>query len=138
MDKNCSFKRLVGENCGKDQRIRKQEDLVPLLSCTKAISSHRAALGLTSCSGIDTEVELILARASIFSPPPGISIMLICPAHRLSLGIGWRRGSTRCRVPAKLSNHVGKTRSADRAITTDMSQFILHHTWTFLPVGSGK
>ena len=39
-------------------------------------------------SGVDTEVELILARSSIFSFPSNISDMDICPAHRSTLGIG--------------------------------------------------
>ena len=95
MERNCSFQRLVGGQCGQDPRSTKVQDLVPLLTCNKDISRHKSSLGLMTGSGVDTEVELTLARSSIFSFPSNISDMDICPAHRSSLGIGWRRG---CRV----------------------------------------
>ena len=103
MERNCSFQRLVGGQCGQDPRSTKVQDLVPLLTCNKDISRHKSSLGLMTGSGVDTEVELILARSSIFSFPSNISDMDICPAHRSSLGIGWRRGLARCRIPAQLS-----------------------------------
>ena len=78
---------------------------------------------LMTGSGIDTEVELILARSSIFSFPSNI--------FRSSLGIGWR-------MPAKLSKHVRKFRTTGRGISKDISRLILPITWIFLPVGSGK
>jgi len=89
-----------------------------------------------SGSVLDTEVDLILARSSIFSFPSNISDMDICPAHRSSLGIGWRRGLAHCRIPPQLSKHVRK--STDRGISKDISRLILRITGIFLPVGSGK
>ena len=97
--------RLVGGQCGQDPRSTKVQDLVPLLTCNKDISRHKSSLGLMTGSGVDTEVELILARSSIFSFPSNISDMDISPAYRSSLGIGWRRGLARCRIPAQLSKH---------------------------------
>ena len=143
MANNCSFQRLVGGQCGKDPRARgiKKNDninIVPLLSCKKEILEHKRSLGLTAASGVDTEVDLILARSSIFSCPPNISDLNICPAHRYSLGIGWRRGAARCRVPTQLSKHVRKSRAADRGIGKELSRSILKLTGIFLPVGSGK
>ena len=89
-------------------------------------------------SGVDTEVELILAGSSIFSFPSNISDMDICPAHRSSVGTGWRRGLARCRIPAQLSKHVRKSRTTDRGISKDISRLILRITGIFFPVGSSK
>ena len=86
---------------------------------------------------VESEVDLILARASIFTIPSDISDMTIYPGHRSSLGIGWRRGSERCRVPAELSKHA-KERKAGRGINKALSQTILRRTGIFVPVGSGK
>ena len=97
--------RLVGGQCGQDPRSTKVQDSVPLLTCNKDISRHKSSLGLMTGSGVDTEVELILARSSIFSFPSNISDMDISPAHRPSLGIGWRRGLARCNIPAQLSKY---------------------------------
>ena len=138
MERNWSFQRLVGGQCGQDPRSTKVQDLVPLLTCNKDISRHKSSLGLMTGSGVDTEVELILARSSILSFPSNISEMDICPAHRSSLGIGWRRGLARCRIPAQLSKHVRKSRTTERGISKDISRLILRITGIFLPVGSGK
>ena len=138
MEGNCWFQRLVGGQCGQDPRGTKVKDLVPLLTCNKDISRHKSSLGLMTGSGADTEVELILARSSIFSFPFNIPDMDICPAHRSSLGIGWRRGLARCRIPAQLSKHVRKSPTTDRGISKDISRLVLRITGRFLPVGSGK
>ena len=141
MANTCSFQRIVGGQCGKDPRARgsmKNDYIVPLLSCKKEILQYKRSLGLTAASGVETEVDLILARSSIFSFPPNISEINICPAHRYSLGIGWRRGAARCRVPMQLSKHARKSRAADRGIGKELSKSILKLTGIFLPVGSGK
>ena len=138
MERNCSFQRLVGGQCGQDPRSTKVQDLVPLLTCNKDISRHKSSLMLMTGSGIDTEVELILARSSIFSFPSNISDIDICLAHRSSLGIGWRRGLARCRIPAQPLKRVRKFRTAGRGISKDISRLILPTTGIFLPVGSGK
>ena len=55
-------------------------------------------------SGCETEIELILGRSACFQTPENIHDMTICPLHRVSLGIGWRRSKRVCSVPAgKLS-----------------------------------
>ena len=38
MERNCSFQRLVGGQCGQDPRSTKVQDLVPLLTCNKDVS----------------------------------------------------------------------------------------------------
>ncbi|CAH3158696.1 unnamed protein product [Pocillopora meandrina] len=141
MEINCSFQRLVGGCCSKGRRSRvagKTSLMVPLRLCEKDISAHKQAVGVND---VESEVDLILARAraSIFTLPSNISDMTICPAHRSSLGIGWRRGSQRCRVPSELSRHAkeGKSRKGDRGINKALSKAILRRTGIFLPVGSG-
>ena len=57
MERNCSFQRLVGGQCGQDPRSTKVQDLVPLLTCNKDISRHKSSLGLMTGSGVDTKVE---------------------------------------------------------------------------------
>ena len=138
MEGKFSFQRLVGGQCGQDPRSTKVQDLVALPTCNKDISRYKSSLRLMNGSGVDTEVELILARSSIFSFPSNISNMDICSAHRSSLGIGWRRGLARCRIPAQLSKHVRKSRTTDRGISEDISGLILRITGIFLPVGSSK
>ena len=138
MEISCSFFRIVGGQCSQDKRSRAEKNalIVPLLSCGKNISVHAQSVAVTD---VESEIELILARASIFTTPDDISKMTICPAHRSSLGIGWRRGSERCRVPETLSNHGhGKSRKADRGINKALSKTILKRSGIFIPVGSGK
>ena len=107
MEINCSFQRLVGGHCSQDKRSRERGAVIlPLHSCRKSITAHIKAVGVND---VESEVDLILARASIFTIPSHISDMTICPAHRSSLGIGWRRASERCRVPAELSKHATQT-----------------------------
>jgi len=136
MEVNCSFQRSVGGHCDLENRNRKETNVIPLLSCKREISGHTKSVGIID---IDTEVELILARASIFSLPSDISELTVCPSHRYSLGIGWRRGTQRCRVLADLCKHAkgGKPRKADRGISKALSRTILHRTGIFVAAGSG-
>ena len=136
MEVICSFQKLVGGVCTSDKRYERAV-VVPVSSCERDVSEHTRSFGI---SDVNSEVELILARASVFSLPRDISTWTICPAHRSSLGIGWRRGANRCRVPPELSKHAskGKVRKADRGIGKSESKAILRHTGVFVPVGSGK
>lgn len=136
MEVICSFQKLVGGVCASDKRDERAV-VVPVSSCERDISGHTRSVEIRD---VYSEVELILARASVFSLPHDISTWTICPAHRSSLGIGWRRGANRCRVPPGLSKHAakGKTRKADRGIGKSESKAILQHTGVFVPVGSGK
>ena len=77
--------------------------IVPLVSCSKNISNNKIQFHFIGC---ETEIELILARSACFQTPENMHDMTICPLHRVSLGIGWRRSKRVCRVPAgKLSGH---------------------------------
>ena len=123
MEVTCSFKKLVGGIFASDKRYER-EDIVPLSSCNKDVSGHTCSVGITD---VHSEVGLVLVHASIFALPHNISTGTICPAHRSSLGIGWRRGANRCRVPPGLSEHTakGKARKADRGIGKLESRAIL-------------
>ena len=139
MEINCTFQRLVEGCCSQDKRSRvggKGSLTVRLHSCEKDISAHKQAVGVND---VELEVGLILARVSIFTLPFKISGMTICPAHRSSLGIGWRRGSQPCCVPAELPRHAkeGKSRKGDRSMNNALSKAILRRTRIFLPVASG-
>ena len=136
MEVICSFQKLVGGVCASDKRYEGAV-VLPVSSCERDISGHTRSIGI---SDVHTEFEQSLARASVFSLPRDISTWTICPAHRSSLGICWRRGANRCRVPPGLSEHAskGKTRKADRGMGKSESKAILQHTGVFVPVGSGK
>ena len=134
MEEKCTLAKKVGGVCGLDKRY-KETNVVPLLSCKRNVTEHTRVVGITG--DIDTESELILARASIFVSPSDISTWQICPAHRSRLGIGWWRGANRCRVPAVMSSHGERKRIADRGIRKSESKKILRYSGVFLPVGSG-
>ena len=140
MEVCCSFKWIVGGICGSDSRDRKHEvQVVPLTSCTRDITNHLASL---SFSGPGNEVDLLLCRAGMFKEPHSLNIMTICPLHRGKLGVGWKRGSSRCRVPAALSNHGKGSRKTwpmgDRGLGKQDSELVLQKTGVFVQVGSGK
>ena len=60
----CSFNRIVGGNCSYDPKHRKKStEILPLQSCKRDITGHKS---LWSIPDVENEVELILARASIF------------------------------------------------------------------------
>ena len=136
MEVNCSFQKLFGGRCALDNRDPKQTNIIPLLSCKRDISGHKKSVGI---SDVESEVELILARASIFSLPSDVFELTVCPSHRYSLGIGWRRGSQRCRVPESLCKHAkeGRPRKADRGLSKALSGTILRRTGVFVAPGSG-
>ena len=136
---SCSFLDIVGGVCGAEKRARHQStQTVSLSSCCKDIRSHKRFLQF---SGVETEVELILARSGVFVKPENFSEMTVCPLHRSSLGIGWRRASGLCSVPQDVSGHKKESKevpAAERGITLQYSKQIFELTNNLVPVGSGK
>ena len=134
----CSFQEIVGGHCGFQTKDRsKSVEVLPLLQCKRNIGAHKSALALT---GVENEVDLILSRASMFAPPRNVEKLNICPRHRESLGLGWRRPSSKCSIPNVLSSHGAKPRErpkAERGITKWMSEHILRETGILVSVGSG-
>ena len=135
MEINCSFQRLVGGQCSPDKRSRVTGAVIlPLHSYRKSILAHTQAVAVND---VESEVDLLLVRASIFTILSDVSDWTICPGHCSSLGIGWRRGSERCHVPAELSKQA-KACKPDRGIHKALSHTILQQTGIFVPTGSGK
>ena len=67
--------------------------------------------------------------ARLFSRPQNIDQLKICPHHRETLGLGWKRSSTRCDVPALLSSNSAKVKNrprAERGLTKLASQTVLN------------
>ena len=92
-----SFLDIVGGVCGAEERARHPStQTVSLSSCSKDIRSHKRFLQF---SGVETEIELILARSGIFVKPVNFSEITFC------LGIGWRGASRLCSVPRDVSGH---------------------------------
>ena len=135
----CSFKSLVGGQCSFDRRDGSQSiEIVPLLSGSKDKTRHKS---LGQFQDVKNEVDLILARAAMFTVPQNVDTMTICPSHRSSLGLGWTRGTERCRVPPEISEHRnvrGKSPKADRGINKNLSHFITKRTGHLVHVGSGR
>ena len=74
---SCSLLDIVGGVCGAEERARHQStQTVSLSSCSKDIRSHKRFLQF---SGVETEIELILARSGIFVKPFNF---WKCPLHR--------------------------------------------------------
>ena len=135
-DVHCSFRPLVGGFCTFARRDKaKSTEIVPLLTCEKDISSHISSLAFAD---VENEVDLLLARSAIFTRPKNIGEFTICPSHRSNLGVGWYRGSTKCRVPEVIARHWSKQKpKAERGIGKHFSRVILQETGAFIAVGSG-
>ena len=63
---------ITGGKCGYDRRdSTKSVKNVPLLSCDRDITSHKSLLSIYA-EEVENEVDLILARSSLFSRPLNI------------------------------------------------------------------
>ena len=68
-----SFLAIVDGVCGAEERARHPStQTVSLSSCNKDIRSHKRLLQF---SGVETEIELILARSGIFVKPVNFAEM---------------------------------------------------------------
>ena len=107
---------------------------------TELCEGHHKSQSSFAFYDINWEVDLILARAGIFSRPQSVEQLKICPYHRATLGIGWKRPSDRCKVPTVMSHHsedVGKKPKAERGLGKAGSETIFKECGVILPVGSG-
>ena len=62
--------------------VRQKCDIIPLLSCKRDISGDKKAVGI---SDVGSEVELILARASIFTPLWAMALNICNPPLQVLL-----------------------------------------------------
>ena len=142
MEGSCSFESLIGTPCSFDRRDKhRSSEIVPLSSlCNKDVTGHRPTW---SFSGIESETDLTLARAGIFSVTSrGLSSFNICPLHRSELDIRWRPNSysNSCQLPKEIANHIerrGKPVKADRGVGKNISEYMHQQTGILIPVGSG-
>ena len=117
---------------------KRQKSVLRDSSATKDITRHKS---LWQFQDVNNEVDLILAHAALITMPQNVNTLTICPAHPSSLGLGWTRGTERCRVPPEISEHRnfrGKWPKADRGINKNFSHFIMKRTGDVVQVGSGK
>ena len=71
MEAKCSFSGIVGGSCTYERRDRaKNTEVIPLLHCNREIAGHKSKWEIED---VETEVELILARKSIFTFPENIA-----------------------------------------------------------------
>ena len=73
MEINCYFQRIVGGQCSQDKRSRAKRKgalTILLLSSGKDISAHAQSVGVTN---VELEINLILARVSMFIATKDIS-----------------------------------------------------------------
>ena len=137
---SCSFLNTVGGICGADKRTSSSTSVTPLTLCNRDIKNHKKLLKF---SGIETEVELILAssRCGCFQKPANLSDMTIYPVHRAKLCIGWRRTGNLCTIPEVVSGHCKEPRKApalEKGINLFQSMKIFELLKQLVPVGSGK
>jgi hypothetical protein len=139
VSETCSFQAIVGVQCGFDAKDRnKSTRIILLTNCTRDIDEHKRYFCIT---GVESKTELILARACIFESPRNVDSFKICPRHRASLGVGWKRRSAKCCIPVMLSQHnvdVKNRPKAERGLSKSGSKTVFKETGVFLPVGSGK
>ena len=104
----------MGDSVPKMKEVEQKEKVLLYSSYFEVEKTFPHRLGVTD---VELEVDLILARASMFTAPDDISRITICPPHRSFLGNRWKRGSHRCRVPELLLSHAhGKSLKANREI----------------------
>ncbi|CAH3166380.1 unnamed protein product, partial [Pocillopora meandrina] len=135
MDVKCSFSSLVGGSCSYDPRDRSRStEVIPFLDCKRDIAGHKSSLSITD---VETEIELILGRVpTSFSSELDLSELTICPRHRSSLGIGWRRGSSSsANLEARRTSP--KNPKAERGLGKSACYLIWKKLGIFIPVGSG-
>ena len=127
----CTFAKY-GPPCGMNPRIKAETATIPLVKCQKDVTSHVAYYKI---AGTHTEIDLILARTGNFSVDP--CELTICPLHRDLFGIGWKRSSSLCCVPAGIATHKRPSKP-DRGVGKVLSERIFKETQTLVPVGAGK
>ena len=132
---SCSFFNIAGGICGADEWSSSSTSIILFTKCDEEIQKHKKFLKF---SGVQTEVELILARCRCFEKSSNFLEMTICPAHLVRLGISWRRPSG---VPDVVSGHCKdfqKVPVSQKGMNLSQSMKLLDDTNQLLSVGLGK
>ena len=132
--------------CGDAKIEDKNAVSVPLLSCTKDVTSYLRSLGVSGSRGRQarakvTEQDLILNRAGLLViNDEDIKKMTICPRHRKHLTVNWPGGkAVSCRYPLHQKRQSRTTCSGKvRRITKQVSEEICWMYDTVVPIGEGK
>ena len=122
---SCSFLSIVGGICGGVDRTSSSTSVTPLTQCKRDIKKS------LKFSGVEKEVELFLAGCGCLLE------MTICPAHRASIGIGWRRTSNVLHHPGSCfgSLELRKVTALEKGINLFQSRKILELSNQLIPVG---
>ena len=127
----CSFSATIGGKCGSS---RGYTECIALNDCDGDISSHLANHHLSREN--TRERDLILARASLLElTEEQIKNVMVCPAHRFTLGKYWRAPKT-CQYP----RHHGKkwAVTGTHVINFKLAREIKNLFGEAAPVGSRK
>ncbi|VDI00415.1 Hypothetical predicted protein [Mytilus galloprovincialis] len=120
---SCSFSRL-GDCSGH---------IIHFLDCQKDVVAHLRYLKVCTTGSNVNEQDLILYRAGLFDVDAACrQLLLICQAHRDSLGTYWKTNSSKCAYPVHSSKCKG-----DRAIDFKTSKELFFLYQSLIPVGSG-
>lgn len=125
----CSFSSFLPDKskCTTSPYFPNENSLVYVKNCRRNIKNH-----LKSCNigDIASEGHLICYRAGVFSL---FGDYTICPFHRYSLGIRWKKKSS-CSHP---SHSTTAKAEVGRSITLSMSRHF-HTVYGYIvPIGSG-
>lgn len=125
----CSFSSFLPDKskCTTSPYFPNENSLVYVKNCRRNIKNH-----LKSCNigDIASEGHLICYRAGVFSL---FGDYTICPFHRYSLGIRWKKKSS-CSHP---SHSTTAKAEVGRSITLSMSRHLHTVYGIIVPIGSG-
>ena len=127
----CSFSATIGGKCGSS---RGYTECMALNDCDSDISSHLANHHLSRENTCET--DLIPARAGLLElTEEQIKNMMVCPAHRFTLGKYWQAPKT-CQYP----RHHGKKSAVTgtHVINFKLAREIKNLFGEAAPVGSRK
>ncbi|CAC5417586.1 unnamed protein product [Mytilus coruscus] len=124
----CSFSAFTNTKCGLTPYFPKETKVLLLKYCQRNLKSHLSSYYIDD---ISTEYNLICHRVGIFAEIDSYSV---CPYHRYSLGVYWKRLS-KCTHPEHTGK--GKPEGNRQGVTVAASLHLLQKFGCVIPVGSG-
>ena len=161
-----NYTALVGGSCGISDDYPSNQTCVTIRDCNRDVYGHLRAFSITNDEAVQTESNLLLARAGkscliyrflqyqiffimnyihsihhwfagIFRPMENHLTMTVCPGHRDLFGIRWRT-TEKCAVPIGLAAHKSSSTSGTCGLTSSISMYIMETSNIIIPVGSRK